>query len=185
MRKILIACNATLLMIFFGCTNTDENREQIPDSTKPGLSADTGIKESSVVDRNSIPDTGVLTVPKDTATVPSNPVDVSPVSINVGFPGTNRQVLRGKIETNGPDVIYNLTIDNAKGLSAILSPDIIGCNIRFNRVTLPGGKSDGPFGKELKIELKEKGKYQVHVGHNRMAANLGACDYTIRFILSE
>ena len=185
MRNILIGKSALLFIVFTGCTNADDNREQELDTTKAVITVDTGIKTSVPVDDNKSTDSVGDSIPMDTASKASKPVGISTGSVPVTFEGTNRQVLRGKIAGNGPDVIYKLAVGNSKGLSAIISPDIIGCNIRFNQVIFPGGKSDGPFGKELKIELKEKGNYLVHVGHNRMASNLDACDFTIRFILTE
>ncbi|AWK07043.1 hypothetical protein HYN56_23550 [Flavobacterium crocinum] len=44
-------------------------------------------------------------------------------------------------------------------------------NIRFNQIILPDKTSDGPFGMDLKIPLKQKGNYILIIGHSLMAEN--------------
>jgi hypothetical protein len=44
-------------------------------------------------------------------------------------------------------------------------------NIRFNQIIFPDNSSDGPFGMELKIPLKQKGDYILVIGHSLMADN--------------
>ncbi|MBA4319162.1 MAG: hypothetical protein C0412_12245 [Flavobacterium sp.] len=42
-------------------------------------------------------------------------------------------------------------------------------NIRFNQIIFPDKTSDGPFGMDLKIPLKQKGNYILVIGHSLMA----------------
>lgn len=44
-------------------------------------------------------------------------------------------------------------------------------NIRFNQIISPNKASDGPFGMDLKIQLKQKGNYILVIGHWLMADN--------------
>ncbi|MRX41576.1 hypothetical protein GJU43_20015 [Flavobacterium sp. LC2016-23] len=44
-------------------------------------------------------------------------------------------------------------------------------NIRFNQIIFPDRTSDGPFGMDLKIPLKQKGSYIMVIGHSLMADN--------------
>lgn len=44
-------------------------------------------------------------------------------------------------------------------------------NIRFNQILFPDKTSDGPFSKELKIHLEQKGDYFLVIGHSLMADN--------------
>ncbi|MBP1221829.1 hypothetical protein [Flavobacterium sp. 1355] len=44
-------------------------------------------------------------------------------------------------------------------------------NIRFNQIIFPDKSSDGPFGMDLKIYLKQKGNYILVIGHSQMADN--------------
>ncbi|WP_035652235.1 hypothetical protein [Flavobacterium sp. ASV13] len=44
-------------------------------------------------------------------------------------------------------------------------------NIRFNQIIFPDNSSDGPFGKDLQIQLTQKGNHIIIVGHSQMADN--------------
>jgi len=44
-------------------------------------------------------------------------------------------------------------------------------NIRFNQIIFPDKTSDGPFGMDLKTQLKQKGNYILIIGHSQMADN--------------
>jgi hypothetical protein len=44
-------------------------------------------------------------------------------------------------------------------------------NIRFNQIIFPDKSSDGPFGMELNIDLKQKGNHIIVIGHSLMADN--------------
>ena len=44
-------------------------------------------------------------------------------------------------------------------------------NIRFNQIIFPDKTSDGPFGMDLEIQLKQKGNYIIVIGHSQMADN--------------
>ena len=42
-------------------------------------------------------------------------------------------------------------------------------NIRFNQIIFPDKSSDGPFGMDLNIKLKQKGTHIIVIGHSLMA----------------
>jgi len=42
-------------------------------------------------------------------------------------------------------------------------------NIRFNQIIFPDKASDGPFGMDMKIDLKQKGNHVLVIGHSLMA----------------
>jgi hypothetical protein len=44
-------------------------------------------------------------------------------------------------------------------------------NIRFNQIIFPDKSSDGPYGMDLKTDLKQKGNYIIVIGHSLMADN--------------
>ncbi len=44
-------------------------------------------------------------------------------------------------------------------------------NIRFNQIIFPDKTSDGPFGMDIKIPLKQKGNHILVIGHSLMADN--------------
>lgn len=56
-------------------------------------------------------------------------------------------------------------------LAAKIIPTTGKGNIRFNQIIFPDKTSDGPFGMDLKIPLKQKGNYIMVIGHSLMADN--------------
>lgn len=44
-------------------------------------------------------------------------------------------------------------------------------NIRFNQIIFPDKNSDGPFGMDMNIDLKQKGNYILIIGRSLMADN--------------
>lgn len=56
-------------------------------------------------------------------------------------------------------------------LKAKIVPTTGKGNIRFNQIIFPDNSSDGPFGMNLKIQLKQKGNYVLVIGHSLMADN--------------
>ncbi|MBZ4041048.1 hypothetical protein [Flavobacterium hibisci] len=52
----------------------------------------------------------------------------------------------------------------------IITPSGKG-NIRFSQIIFPDQTSDGPFGIDLKIPLKQKGNHVLIIGHSQMAEN--------------
>ena len=56
-------------------------------------------------------------------------------------------------------------------LEARIVPTIGKENVRFNQIIFPDKSSDGPFGMDLKILLKQKGDYILVIGHSLMADN--------------
>lgn len=61
--------------------------------------------------------------------------------------------------------------EDAAELKAEILPAKGKGNIRFNQIILPDKTSDGPFGMDLKIPLKQKGNYILVIGHSLMAEN--------------
>lgn len=54
-------------------------------------------------------------------------------------------------------------------LKATIVPTPDKGNIRFSQIIFPDKTSDGPFGMDLKIPLKQKGNYILVIGHSLMA----------------
>lgn len=61
--------------------------------------------------------------------------------------------------------------ENLGELKATIVPTTGKGNIRFNQIIFPDKSSDGPFGMDLKIHLKQKGNYIITIGHSLMADN--------------
>jgi hypothetical protein len=56
-------------------------------------------------------------------------------------------------------------------LNASIIPEPGKGNIRFNQIIFPDKSSDGPFGMDLKMPIKQKGNYILVIGHSLMAEN--------------
>lgn len=58
-------------------------------------------------------------------------------------------------------------------LSAKITPSAnkATANIRFNQIIFPDKTADGPFGTELKTNIKQSGSYILVIGHSQMAEN--------------
>ncbi|MDX6183231.1 hypothetical protein SGQ44_12145 [Flavobacterium sp. Fl-77] len=56
-------------------------------------------------------------------------------------------------------------------LNAKLIPTTGKGNIRFNQIIFPDKTSEGPFGMDLQIDLKQNGNYIIIIGRSLMADN--------------
>ncbi|GAA3757389.1 hypothetical protein [Flavobacterium ginsengiterrae] len=61
--------------------------------------------------------------------------------------------------------------DYAGELTGKIIPEQNSANIRFNQIIFPDKSSDGPFGTDLKTNIKQKGNYVLVIGHSQMAEN--------------
>ncbi|MCC8142518.1 MAG: hypothetical protein LUD02_00195 [Tannerellaceae bacterium] len=58
--------------------------------------------------------------------------------------------------------------DHKKVRATLTTPDSLA-NVRFNRIYLPDGDADGPFGCTLEYEFPEAGNYEISIHENMMA----------------
>lgn len=77
----------------------------------------------------------------------------------------------GLLDSIHPRIYVKIKNDDLSKLKGSIIPSTANGNIRFNQIISPDNTSDGPFGKELKIELKQKGNYILVIGHSLMADN--------------
>ena len=77
----------------------------------------------------------------------------------------------GLLDSIHPRIYVKIKNDDLSKLKASIIPSTANGNIRFNQIISPDNTSDGPFGKELKIELKQKGNFILVIGHSLMADN--------------
>ncbi|MRX67625.1 hypothetical protein SAMN06265349_10825 [Flavobacterium resistens] len=77
----------------------------------------------------------------------------------------------GQLDSIHPRVFIKFKNENLGELNGkiILATD--NGNIRFNQIIFPDNSSDGPFGKDLQIQLTQKGNHIIIVGHSQMADN--------------
>ena len=80
-------------------------------------------------------------------------------------------IAEGSIDSIDSRVYLKFNNEIFKQLDAKIVPTTGKGNIRFNQIIFPDKTSDGPFGMDLKIDLKQKGNYIIVIGHSQMADN--------------
>lgn len=78
---------------------------------------------------------------------------------------------KGSLDSIHSKVYIKFKNENTDELKAQIIPATGRGNIRFNQIIFPDNTSDGPFGMDLKIPLRQKGNYILVVGHSLMADN--------------
>lgn len=77
----------------------------------------------------------------------------------------------GIIDSVSSGVYVKFTNDDTGILTAAITPVNGNGNIRFNQILFPDKTSDGPFGKDLEMELSQTGEHTLIIGHSLMADN--------------
>lgn len=77
----------------------------------------------------------------------------------------------GSLDSIHSKVYVKFKNENTGELKAKIIPTTGKGNIRFNQIIFPDTTSDGPFGMDLKIPIRQKGNYILVVGHSLMADN--------------
>ena len=78
-------------------------------------------------------------------------------------------VAEGSLDSIHSKVYVKFKNENLGELKAKIIPATGKGNIRFNQIIFPDKSSDGPFGMDLKIDLKQKGDHILVIGHSLMA----------------
>lgn len=77
----------------------------------------------------------------------------------------------GAIDSIHPRIYVKFKNEDLGELKGNIVPTTGKGNIRFNQIIFPDNTSDGPFGMDLNVPLKQKGNYIIVVGHSQMADN--------------
>ena len=157
-----------LMVAIFASCNSDDNK---------------GIVEAVVKDTtvNETPRDNVAIHPK-VDSIPYN-IQVDTV-INFAFaPDSSSLTTRGSINKKSEPVNCYLQLSTKKTIIATIIPDDNNLNIRFSNIIAPDGSSDGPFGRQLKYEAKQKGMYKLIIASNSMAEGKTRGDFSIRLEL--
>jgi len=83
----------------------------------------------------------------------------------------NAFVAEGHLDSLNSKVYVQFKNEDLGELNAQIIPDGGKGNIRFNQIIFPDKTSDGPFGMDLKIPLKQKRTHVLIIGHSLMADN--------------
>lgn len=150
-----------LFILLLAACNSPANKENIP--TGDSLTVqDSNIKAVDTISKESFTDDTLY---------------------HVSFADTTAQEILGRLKRKGPSITCHFTITKPARLVAIIIPRKEDCNIRINNIMLPGNKSDGPFGRELKYDLPRKGDHRLVIGQNLMAGDAEACEFVLKLKL--
>lgn len=83
----------------------------------------------------------------------------------------NLYVAEGSLDSIHAKVYVKMVNEDSGKLNAKIITTTGKGNIRFNQTIAPDGSSDGPYGMDLNIDLKQKGNYILVIGHSQMADN--------------
>lgn len=78
---------------------------------------------------------------------------------------------KGSLDSIHSKIYVKFKNENSGELNAKIITTTGKGNIRFNQIIFPDNTSDGPFGMDLKIPLKQKGNHVLVIGHSLMADN--------------
>ena len=80
-------------------------------------------------------------------------------------------IAEASIDSLHPRAYVQFNMEVSVLLKASIVPTTGKGNIRFNQILSPDKTSDGPFGTDLEIHLKQKGSYVLVIGRSLMADN--------------
>ncbi|MBZ4035419.1 hypothetical protein K6T82_11625 [Flavobacterium sp. 17A] len=83
----------------------------------------------------------------------------------------NIYIAEGTVDSIHSRIYVKFKNEESGELNAKIMPPTGKGNIRFNQIIFPDKTSDGPFGMDMKIPLKQKGSYILVIGHSQMADN--------------
>lgn len=80
---------------------------------------------------------------------------------------------------DGQEFTLKITGFSKPGIKAKISTNQKDFNIRFNQISLPNGDYDGPFGREITYDIKEKGEVWLIIGKSNMASGNTKGSFTV------
>lgn len=81
--------------------------------------------------------------------------------------------------TDGQEFILKIINFNKSKIQAKISTNEKDFNIRFNQIKLPNGDFDGPFGREITYDVKDKGEVWLIIGKSNMASGNTKGSFTV------
>ncbi|WP_228372259.1 hypothetical protein [Chryseobacterium gregarium] len=153
---------------------------------------------SSGMDSSMVTEQPVSSEKKDSAALRmrDSVINNAPKTKEVLKTGVMREVKEGKITRtidaeqlpvtlgeeftkDGQEFVLKVTGFNKPGIKAEISTKEKDFNIRFNQIRLPNGDYDGPFGREITYEVKEKGEVWLMIGKSNMASGNTKGSFTV------
>ncbi len=94
-------------------------------------------------------------------------------------PGSTSASVVGHVNNISSRVNVYVAVAHGSELTANIAPEDSIANIRFNQIIYPSGKADGPFGRDLKKPVTEKGNYQLVIAEDQMQAQEWNGDFVL------
>ena len=149
MKRLLVI----LFVVANACNNTSENKTNTESLTKNESIS----KEKDTASSSASNESGSGDGEKNDSTIFIRfPKDSTWVTVNGKMKGINHLI-----------TVY-IPVKQGKQLTATILPEDSAANIRINQIFTPDGRADGPFGRELKRALHQKGTYKLIIGENMM-----------------
>jgi hypothetical protein len=80
---------------------------------------------------------------------------------------------------DGQEFILKIINFDQPKINAKISTKEKDFNIRFNQIKLPNGDYDGPFGRDLTYDIKEKGEVWLIIGKSNMTSGNTKGSFTV------
>jgi len=94
--------------------------------------------------------------------------------------GEHLPITLGEEFTNeNEELVLKITDFKNPEIKAKISTKEKDFNIRFNQIKLPNGDYDGPFGRDLTYDLKEKGEVWLIIGKSNMTSGNTKGSFTV------
>ncbi len=133
-----------LMIIISSCNNTSQNNINTASKSAGNDSIET---QKDTISNTEINDSIIhISFPKDSTWV----------TVNAKMKGFNH-----------PVIVY-IPVKQGRHLTASISSDDSAANVRINQIITPGGKADGPFGRDFTFAIHQQGTYRLLIGENLM-----------------
>jgi len=96
------------------------------------------------------------------------------------YPGSDTLVVDLKMDSLNNHLSVSVYISSGRELFASLSSEDRKANIRISQIGFPDSTFDGPFGRNLKYQIKTTGNYKIIIGENMMAGDPWKGDFSLK-----
>lgn len=110
--------------------------------------------------------------------VPPN-IQIDSVVMVVMPPGDSIIHIQAALEPAINQVICRWKVDKPQRLQARIKPENGRLKLRFAELLFPDQSIQGPFGRDLNIELEREGMYQLRIAPNQMAGSKNRGEFEI------
>ncbi|WHF50474.1 hypothetical protein QGN23_08485 [Chryseobacterium gotjawalense] len=88
-------------------------------------------------------------------------------------------LLSDEFTTEDEEMVVKIRDFNRSQLAGKITPENSDMNIRFNQIKLANGDYDGPFGRDIKYDIKGKGEIWLIIGKSNMVSGEAKGKFTL------